>query len=218
MKSKPNTTPYGKLILARHHESEWNKLGKWTGLRDRHLTDYGFQKSDEMGALIKDIKIDCAFASMKVRAIETLSCMLNTAGQYKVPEKYDDALDERDYGDYTGKNKWEMEKIVGPEEFKKMRRSWDYPIPHGESLKMVYARVIPYYLNVILPKVKASQNTLVVAHGNSLRAMVKYIESLSDEAIAEVEIPFGAIMIYDVDDNGRQIHKEVRQIDSHVNA
>ncbi len=208
----------GTLIIARHHESEWNKLGKWTGLRDRHLDDYGFKKSEDMGFLIKDIPIDYAFASMLVRSIETLSCMLNVCKRYEVPTEHSAALNERDYGDYTGKNKFEMEKLLGEEEYKKLRRGWDYPVPHGETLKMVYGRAVPYFLKKILPLINKDKNILVVAHGNSLRALVKYIENISDDAISDVEVPFGAIIIYKLDEQGHMIHKEVRQTDSHVPA
>ena len=208
----------GKLLLVRHHESEWNKKGLWTGLRDRHLDSYGFKKSGDMGLLIKDIHIDQAFASMLVRSIETLSCMLESAKQYEVPTEHAAALDERDYGDYTGKNKWEVEKTLGEEEFKKIRRSWDYPVPNGESLKMVYDRAVPYFLKKILPYVRDGKNVLVVAHGNSLRALIKYIEGISDEKIADVEMPFGAVIIYDVDKDGHMIHKEVRETKSQVPA
>jgi 2,3-bisphosphoglycerate-dependent phosphoglycerate mutase len=208
----------GKLILARHHESEWNKLGKWTGAHDSHLTEYGFEKSEDMGLLIKDLKIDCAFASMQVRSIETLSCMLNICERNEVPTEHSAALNERDYGDYTGKNKWDMEKLLGEDEFTKLRRSWDHPIPHGESLKMVSARSVPYFLEHILPRVKDGKNVLVVAHGNSLRTIVKYIEKISDEAIADVEVPFGAIIIYDLDAEGHMRNKEIRQTESTVDA
>lgn len=208
----------GKLILTRHHESEWNKLGRWTGLRDRHLDDYGFKKSEDMGLLIKDISIDCAFASMLVRSIETLSCMLNICERYEVPTEHSAALNERDYGDYTGKNKWEMEELLGEEEFNKLRRGWDYPVPNGESLKMVYERVTPYFLEKILPRVKEGKNVLVVAHGNSLRALVKYIESITDKEIEDFEMPFGAIVIYDVDNDGHIINKEIRKTESNVPA
>lgn len=208
----------GKLILARHHQSEWNKLGKWTGLRDRHLDQYGFEKSEDMGLLIKDVAIDYAFASMLVRSIETLSCILNVCNRYNVPTEHSAALNERDYGDYTGKQKWEMEKILGPEEFKKLRRGWDYHIPNGESLKMVYDRVQPFFIEKILPLVLQDKNVLVVAHGNSLRALMKYIENISDEGIADVEMPFGSIIIYDLDQDGHLLSKEVRQTESQVPA
>ena len=208
----------GKLIIARHHESEWNKLGLWTGLTDKHLTEYGFKKSKEMGLLIKDIHIDYAFTSVLARSIETFESMLKTAGNYFVPMESSAAINERDYGDYTGKNKWEVQKLVGEEEFDKIRRAWDYPPPHGESLKMVYERAVPFFLKEILPKVKEGKNVLVVAHGNSLRAIMKYIENISDEDIKNVEMPFGGIYIYDLDQNGHQIKKEIRSVLSEVNA
>jgi 2,3-bisphosphoglycerate-dependent phosphoglycerate mutase len=208
----------GKLILARHHESEWNKLGRWTGKRDQPLTPYGFQKAKDMGLMVKDIHIDQAFASMLVRTIETLSCILNVCERYDVPTEHASELNERDYGDLTGKNKWEVKEAVGEEEFTKLRRSWDYPPPNGESLKDVYNRVLPYFKSKILPAVNSDKNVLVVAHGNSLRAITKYIENIPDDKISEVEIPFGAIIIYDLDKEGRQVKKEVRHTESEVNA
>ena len=208
----------GKLIIARHHESEWNKLGKWTGNHDSHLTDYGFEKSNDMGLLIKDVKVDCAFASMEVRSIETLSCMLNVCETHPIPTEHSSALNERDYGDYTGRNKWEMEQELGEKKFDEVRRGWDVPVPHGETLKVVYARVVPYFTEHILIQLKEGKNVLVVAHGNSLRALTKYIENISDEGIVDIEIPFGAIIIYDLDPAGHMLHKEVRQTESTVNA
>lgn len=208
----------GTLILARHHESEWNKLGKWTGVVDVPLTEYGREKSNDMGLLIKDIPIDCAFASSKTRAVETLVCMLNTCERFEVPTERSSALDERDYGDYTGKNKWEMEKLLGAEEFTKLRRGWDYPIPHGETLKMVYERAVPYFVETILPKVRQGKNVLVVAHGNSLRSIIKYIEQVPDDKMGEVEMPFGALLIYDIDADGHMKHKEIKITESNVPA
>ncbi|PJE74413.1 MAG: 2,3-bisphosphoglycerate-dependent phosphoglycerate mutase [Candidatus Taylorbacteria bacterium CG10_big_fil_rev_8_21_14_0_10_41_48] len=208
----------GKLILARHHESEWNKAGRWTGNRDRHLTEYGFKKSEDMGLLIKDMAIDYAFASMQVRSIETLSCVLNICERYEVPTQHSSTLNERDYGDYTGKNKWEMLDLIGKEQWDNVRRSWDYPVPNGETLKMVYERAVPYFLENILPKVKEGKNVLVVAHGNSCRALIKYMEQISDKDIADIEMPFGALIVYDLDDVGHLVNKEVRQTESNVNA
>lgn len=201
----------GKLIISRHQESEWNKVGKWTGLRDRRLTERGFKESEEVGFLIKDVKIDYAFASMQVRSIETLSCILNICEQYDIPTEHSAALNERDYGDYTAKNKWDMEKILGEEEYEKLRRGWDYPVPNGETLKMVYARVVPYFLEKILVKVNEGQNVLVVGHGNSLRALIKYIEKISDDDVINLEMPFGTVILYDLDNDGHAIHKEIRQ-------
>jgi 2,3-bisphosphoglycerate-dependent phosphoglycerate mutase len=206
----------GKLIIARHHASDWNMEGLWQGDRDRHLTEYGFEKSGDMGRLIQDIPIDYAFASMLVRSIETLSCILDVCKRYQVPTEHSAALNERDYGEYTGKNKWEMEKLVGKETWDKIRRGWDYPIPGGETLKMVYDRAVPYFKEKILPLAEAGKNVLLVAHGNSLRAIVKYLEGVSDQDIENLEIPFGAVTIYDVDQNGHILHKEVRRTDSNV--
>lgn len=208
----------GTLIIARHHESEWNKKGMWTGTRDVHLTQYGFEKSNEMGKLIKDTPIDVAYASMQVRAIETLSCMLNTLGLYHVPADYVHALDERNYGDYTGKDKWEMEKLIGEEAFDSMRRDWDHPIPSGETLKMVYGRVVPFYTSVILPLLRAGRTALVVSHGNALRALTMYLESIPPEKARDVEMLFGAVVIYKVDEKGHMQKKEVRSVESKVNA
>jgi 2,3-bisphosphoglycerate-dependent phosphoglycerate mutase len=208
----------GTLIIARHHESEWNKKGMWTGTRDVHLTEYGFEKSKEMGALLKGTRIDNVFASMQVRSIETLSCMLNELEQYHVPAEYTHALDERDYGDYTGKNKWEMEKAIGKEAFDNIRRNWDCPVPNGETLKMVYERVVPFYCSNIVPLLAAGHNVLVVSHGNALRALTIYMESIPHEQAREVEMLFGAVVLYQVDKEGKMLKKEVRQVKSDVNA
>ena len=207
----------GKLILARHHESEWNKLGKWTGVTNVGLSPYGFEMSRKMGGLLKGAHVDQAFASEQVRSLETLLCMEDEDG-IDVPITRNTALNERDYGDYTGKDKWEVEKEVGEEAFNDIRRGWDVPVPHGETLKMVYARAVPYYQGTIVPLVMAGRDILVVAHGNSLRAIVKYIERISDEDIASLEFPFGAIFIYDIDAEGHMVHKEIRQVESKVNA
>ena len=208
----------GKLIIARHHESEYNKLGKWTGTTDVHLTPYGFEMSEKMGDLISDIHVDCAFASGQVRTHETLQCILKTIDGTDVPIEKCEAINERDYGDYTGKNKWDMEKLVGKEKFDNIRRGWDEPVPNGETLKMVYARAIPCFQEKILPALKNNKNVLVVAHGNSIRAMMKYIENLSDEDMKKTEMPFGAVVIYDLDERGHMLHKEIRAVESKVNA
>jgi len=203
-----------KLILVRHQESEWNKLGRWTGHRDIHLTPLGFDRSNKFGIYIKDldIKIDQAFASMQVRSIETLSCILNTCELYDIPTKHAVELDERDYGDYTGNNKWEMEKELGQENFLKIRRSWDHTPPNGESLKTVYERVIPYFIKEILPVYNKGENILLVGHGNSLRSLLKYIENISDGEIADIEFDFNEIIIFDLDQAGKCVNKEIKKI------
>jgi 2,3-bisphosphoglycerate-dependent phosphoglycerate mutase len=155
---------------------------------------------------------------MQVRAIETLSCMLNTLELYHVPAEYVHALDERSYGDYTGKNKWEMKKLIGEAAFESMRRDWEYPIPNGETLKMVYERVVPFYHAVIVPLLQAGRNVLVVSHGNALRALTMYLESIPPQKAREVEMLFGAVVLYKVDGEGKMLEKEVRQVESKVNA
>jgi 2,3-bisphosphoglycerate-dependent phosphoglycerate mutase len=208
----------GTLIIARHHESEWNKAGLWTGTRDVHLTPYGLKKSEEMGMLLKDIPPDYAFASGQVRTDETLIAMLKTLGIKSINGESSPALNERDYGDYTGKNKWEMKELVGDEAFENIRRNWDCPVPHGETLKMVYERVVPFYCNTILPLLRAGHRVLVVSHGNALRALTLYLESIPTEKAREVEMLFGAVVLYHVDDEGKMVDKEVREVESKVNA
>ena len=204
----------GKLILIRHQESEWNKLGRWTGQRDVHLTPLGFERSNKCGICLKNInlKIDQAFASMQVRTIETLSCILNTCELYDVPTHHAVELDERDYGDYTGNNKWDMEKLVGKDDFTKIRRSWDNIPPNGESLKMVYDRVVPYYMKEILPLIQKGENILIVGHGNSLRSLIKYIENISDEDIADVEFDFDEMCVFELDSEGRSVGKKAERV------
>ncbi len=208
----------GTLLIARHHESEWNKEGLWTGAHDSHLTPYGFQKSLEMGALVKDIRIDCAFASMQVRSIETLSCMLEGRDTKHIPVEHSAALNERDYGDYTGKNKWEMEKLIGEQQFECVRRDWDCPVPGGETLKMVYERAVPYFEQHVLPLLREGKNVLIVSHGNALRALEMFIEQIPHEDASKVQMLFGGIIIYTLDDAGHSLAKEVRQVPSSVNA
>lgn len=208
----------GTLLIARHHESEWNKRGIWTGSRDVHLTPYGFEMSAKMGLLVKEFHIDQAFASMQVRSHETLSSMLEVMEQYKVPTEYSAALNERDYGDYTGKNKWEMKELIGETEFDSLRREWDYPVPHGETLKMVYERAQPYFVEHILPALRSGKNVLIVSHGNAIRALMKYIENIPDAEIRNLEMLFGSVLIYTIDSGGRALAKEIRQTASEVNA
>lgn len=206
------TQKIGRLVMIRHHESEWNKLGKWTGVVDVHLSSDGFVGAKKMGELIKDFHFDYAFTSVQIRSKETYESMMSVRDKNNdIKTESVKELNERDYGDYTGKNKWDMEKILGHEEFIKIRRSWDYPIPNGESLKMVYERSVPFYLNKILPLLREDNNVLIVAHGNSIRSIMKYIENISDEKISEVEMSFGSILIYDLNTEGHMLSKEIIQ-------
>ena len=197
------------LILVRHGESAWNKQGLWTGLTDISLSEKGIEESQRAGESIKNIKIDQAYSSPLKRSTETLDEIIRVV-EYEIPITLDKSLDERDYGLLTGKNKWELKKEYGEEKFQKIRRAWDYEVPGGETLKDVYNRVVPYYESEILPKLKNGKNILIVAHGNSLRALVKYLEHISDKNISSLEIATGEIYIYQINPKGEIISKEIR--------
>lgn len=203
----------GKLLITRHGESKWNKAQKWTGQYDADLSPLGSKVSKEMADMIKNIKIDRAITSELKRSFETLEIMLKEANKKNLEiERYKE-INERDYGDYTGKNKWKMKEFFGEEKFNKIRRDWNCPVPNGETLKIVYERVIPFYLKEILPDLLKGKNIFMVAHTNSIRALLKYIENISDEEIKDLEIPFGRIFIYEVDKNGRMETKETKELD-----
>jgi len=197
------------LILIRHGESEWNEKGLWTGLTDIGLTEKGKEEARSAGKKLEGFSIDFAFISVLIRAKQTLDEIRNILG-IDVPTIENKALNERDYGIYTGKNKWEIKKEVGDQQFSKIRRGWDIPIQNGESLKDVYNRVVPFYESEILTKLKSGKNVLVSAHGNSLRALVKYLENLSDSAVENLEIATGEIYIYSLDEQGTILSKEIR--------
>ena len=200
----------GTLLIARHHESQWNKLGIWTGSRDVHLTEYGKEMSYEMGLQVKDIHIEQAICSEQHRTKETLDEMLRAMEQQDVPILRSAAINERDYGEYTGKNKHEMEIELGRDMFDRMHREFDYPIPHGETLRMVYERAIPFYLETIVPMLREGKNVLVVSHGNTIRALMKYIEGISDDDIKRVEMLFSTVVLYCVDDEGKLVSRSER--------
>lgn len=200
-----------KLVLVRHGKSEWNEKGLWTGWRDIPLAPKGIEEAQTTGEQLKDIHFDCAYTSALIRAQQTLSEILRVINQTP-PITNDKAFNERDYGDYTEKNKWDIQKELGEEEFQRIRRSWDYPPPNGESLKMVYERVIPYFEAEILPHLKEGKNIIIAAHGNSLRALVKYLENISEDDIAMLEIGTGEAYIYDLDSEGKVTNKEIRGV------
>ncbi|QQS18588.1 2,3-bisphosphoglycerate-dependent phosphoglycerate mutase [Candidatus Saccharibacteria bacterium] len=213
---QPQKPRMGKLLVTRHAESEWNALGQWTGLTDVHLSEKGFHEAALLGVSIRslDIKLDQAYCSEQIRTLETLEGILDASGQIDVPFSRTAAINERDYGEYTGKNKWDMKELVGDDEFSKIRRGWDHPVPGGETLKRVYERVIPFYKDEVLPLLLSGKNVLLVAHGNSIRALMKYIENISDEDVENLEMPFGNTMIYDVDPEGHMLAKNETRIDT----
>ena len=215
-----------KLILTRHGQSVWNAENRFTGWVDVDLSNKGVQEAEKSGQLIKElkIKIDISYTSYLKRAIKTLTTILkinnlelkfNTAWQ----------LNERHYGSLTGLNKEETKEKIGEEQFKKYRRSWDIapppmnteseyqtlfsplnssiPVgmtPFTESLKDTYDRVVPFYENEIKKNLSAKKNILLSAHGNSLRALCKYLLNISDIEINELEIPTGNPLIIDFND------------------
>ncbi len=192
----------GTLLLVRHGESEWNSLHLWTGLTNISLSSQGEAEARLAGAKIRSIIINRAYTSVLRRAIETLDEIKTQLMQPSFPITHAKELDERDYGIYTGKNKWDIEKTVGKEMFLKIRRGWDVPIKNGESLENVYARVVPYFEKHILPKLIEGETILISAHGNSLRALVKFLDDLSETGVESLEIPTGQIIKYEIDAEG----------------
>lgn len=197
-----------QLILVRHGESEWNLRGIWTGLTDVGLSEKGQEQAKLVGERLKGFFIDFAFTSVLIRAEQTLNEIKSVLG-LDIPTFEDKALNERDYGIYAGKNKWEIKKEVGDEQFQKIRRGWDVPIENGESLKDVYNRVVPYFQTEILPKLKEGKNVLIVAHGNSLRALVKYLDNIADENIQNLEIMFHQVYFYEINSSGNAVSKKI---------
>jgi len=203
----------GRLILTRHGQSTWNKANIFTGKTDVHLTKEGFQAAEELGMLLSDLDIDKVFTSMQSRSIETEVCMMSGSNTCSSENMFfSENLNERDYGKYTGLSKEEIEKELGEKAFEKLRRGWECPIPEGETLKMVYDRAVPYYKKEILSLLLSGKNVLVVSHGNTSRALMKYIENITDEGIEEVEMPFNEALIYEIDKEGHMTTKEVRSI------
>lgn len=197
-----------KLILVRHGESEWNKIELWTGWTDIGLSEKGRQQARLVGEKLKGMQIDFAFISVLIRTKQTLDEIKNVLG-IDMPTFEDKALNEKNYGIYTGRNKWEVKKEVGDEMFLKIRRSWDYQIPEGESLEQVYERVIPYYNKEILPKLKSGSNIIIVASNNSLRALIKYLENINDSDISKLELEVGEVDVFEIDNNGNLLSKKI---------
>jgi 2,3-bisphosphoglycerate-dependent phosphoglycerate mutase len=199
-----------KLVLVRHGESVWNATGTWTGLTDIELSPKGCEEAKHAAGLIRGIVFDNAFTSVLKRAIQTLEIIKNELGLKSLQITRDQALNERDYGIYTGKNKFEVKNMVGDKEFLQIRRGWDHPVPQGENLKQVYERVVPYYEKAIAPLIVQGKNILIVAHGNSLRALVKKLENISDNDIPSLELATGEVRIYTLDEHGVVVNREIK--------
>jgi len=197
------------LALVRHGQSKWNAEGLWTGWTDIDLNEKGVEEAQTAAEAIKDIPFSIAHTSDLIRAKHTLDEILKIL-KLNIPVIIDKALREKNYGDYAGKNKWQVKEQVGEEEFQKIRRSWDYVLPNGESLLNVYERVVPYFENTILKDLKLGKNVLVSTHGNTLRALVKYLENIADDEISSLEVGTGEVYLYAIDENGKVQSKEIR--------
>jgi 2,3-bisphosphoglycerate-dependent phosphoglycerate mutase len=186
------------LVLVRHGQSEWNLKNLFTGWRDVDLTEKGIEEAGAAGRKLKaqGLSFDLAFTSALKRAQRTLDIMLEELGQAGVPILRDQALNERDYGDLVGLDKDEARKRWGDEQVHLWRRSYDVGPPGGESLKDTAARVLPYYIQEILPRVLRGERVLVAAHGNSLRALVMVLDRHTTESILKLNLETGVPLIY----------------------
>ena len=197
-----------KLILLRHGESQWNLENRFTGWVDVPLSPKGIEEAHRAGELLKNVPIDKLYTSVLQRAMETARIVLEVRGGGEIPTERDQALNERHYGDLQGLNKAETAKQYGDEQVHIWRRSYDVPPPNGESLQDTAARTLPYFKEHILPDIKAGKNVMVAAHGNSLRSIVMFLDSLTKEQVLELNIPTGVPLVYDMTDEGTVISKE----------
>ena len=198
------------LLLVRHGQSEWNEKNLFTGWEDPGLTKKGEDEAQNAGLLIKELGInfDHLFTSALIRAQLTGSIILNEIGQNEIPTIKNQALNERFYGDLQGLNKDECREKWGEEKVQMWRRSYEMGPPGGETLKETGERVIPYFKEEINPLILKGKNILIAAHGNSLRSLIKFLDTVSDEDIVKLEIPTGTPIHYIFDKDGNVIKKQ----------
>ncbi|WP_099222043.1 2,3-diphosphoglycerate-dependent phosphoglycerate mutase [Listeria costaricensis] len=223
-----------KLVLIRHGQSEWNKLNLFTGWHDVDLSEEGVVEAQTAGKRIKEagLEFDLAYTSVLTRAIKTLNYVLEGSDKLWVPVYKSWRLNERHYGALQGLNKQETAEKYGADQVQLWRRSYDtlpplleenderhakndrryqlldtHAIPAGENLKVTLERVIPYWMDTIAPEIKSGKRVVIAAHGNSLRALVKFLENISDDDIMEVEIPTGVPLVYELDDDLKPVNK-----------
>jgi len=228
-----------KLILLRHGESQWNAKNLFTGWVDVELSEKGKTEAKRGGQLLKEAKLlpDVLHTSLLKRAIETADIAMVSAGIASIPTKRSWRLNERHYGALQGKDKAATLKEYGPDQFARWRRSFDMPppaiadddqysqkndpkyaelgdkLPKTECLKDVVARAIPYLNDEIFPDLKSGKVVLITAHGNSIRAIVKYLDGISDADIAGVNIPTGIPLLYELDSNFKPLKKGGEYLD-----
>ena len=223
----------GKLVLCRHGQSDWNLRNLFTGWTDIDLTDKGIDEATTAGRQLRDlgIEFDIAYTSVLKRAIRTLWIMLDEMDRMWIPVVRDWRLNERHYGALQGLNKAETAAKYGDEQVHIWRRSYDIPppaldadderhpshdpryygidgLPATESLKTTLDRVRPCWIEVIAPQLEAGRNVLIAAHGNSLRALVKMLDEISDEDITGFNIPTGIPLVYELDDDLKPVSRE----------
>jgi 2,3-bisphosphoglycerate-dependent phosphoglycerate mutase len=230
----------GTLVLLRHGESEWNAKGLFTGWVDVGLAAKGRQEAADAGQMIIEAgrRPDVVHTSVLTRAIQTANVALEAAGLSWLPVRRSWRLNERHYGALQGKDKAQTRKEFGDEQFMLWRRSYDVPpppiadedplsqagdaryallppdlLPRSECLRDVVGRLLPYWYDAIVPDLAAGRSVLVVAHGNSLRALVKHLDGISDEAIAELNIPTGIPLLYELDASFRPVVPGGRYLD-----
>ncbi len=198
------------LVLVRHGQSQWNKENLFTGWKDPDLTDKGVDEAISAGKKIKqtNISFDLHFTSKLQRAQKTGSLIMKELG-YDIDTFENEALNERDYGDLSGLNKDAARKKWGDEQVHMWRRSYETPPPGGESLKNTAERVLPYFEEIIYPELRNQKNILISAHGNSLRALIMYLEKISGDEIVKLEIATGQPIIYKFDNDFQLITKEI---------
>ncbi len=204
-----------QLCLLRHGESLWNEENRFTGWVDVPLTDFGRKQAEKAGESIKKegLQFQVAYTSVLNRAIETLEIVMKTI-QQNIPVIKDSALNERMYGDLQGLNKEDTAKKYGDQQVHIWRRSYDIKPPNGESLEDTQKRTIPFFMNCVMTDIKEGKNVLVVAHGNSLRSIVMYLDKLSKEQVLSLELPTGLPIIYSIDPDGGVTSKKELSVSS----
>lgn len=189
------------VVLVRHGQSAWNLENRFTGWIDVPLSENGIKEAEDAAQKLANMKFDMAFTSALQRAQHTLKIILEKTNQINIPIISDKALNERMYGDLQGMNKDEARQKFGEEQVHLWRRSYDIPPPNGESLKDTAARVIPFFEKNILPYIQQNKNIIIVAHGNSLRALIMHLEKMTPEQILKFELGTAVPRVYNIDSN-----------------
>ncbi len=202
------------LVLVRHGQSEWNLKNLFTGWKDPDLTEKGVEEAKAAGHALKakGLGFDRAFTSDLARAQHTLRLLMEGVGGSDIPTAQNFALNERDYGDLSGLNKDDARAKWGEKQVHLWRRSYDIQPPGGESLRDTVARVLPYYCQTILPVVLSGERAVVVAHGNSLRALVMVLDKLTPQTIPSMELATGVPLVYRLKPDSTVETKEVLEL------